>query len=125
VLIASGAKPWSGVTTRISTLWPSVVLLLLILAVGYLCREAGVFDYLGALAASASRGNPRRLLVQVVVLAALVTAVLTLDATVVLLTPVILRTARAAGAGSPAPVCVYPAGQLRIAAAADLEPDQI
>jgi arsenical pump membrane protein len=94
VLIASGAEPWRGVTNRISALWPSVVLLLLILAVGYLCRGAGVFDYLGALAASASRGDPRRLLVQVVLLAALVTAVLTLDATVVLLTPVILRTAR-------------------------------
>ena len=49
-----------------------------------------MFDYLGELAGRASRGQPRRLLFLVVVLAAGVTATLTLDATVVLLTPVVL-----------------------------------
>jgi arsenical pump membrane protein len=59
-----------------------------------MCAEVGVFDYLGSLAARSSGGRPTRLLVVVVALASAVTAVLTLDATVVLLTPVVLRTVR-------------------------------
>ncbi len=51
-----------------------------------------MFDYLGDLAARASHGDAGRLLGLVVVLAALVTATLTLDATVVLVTPVVLAT---------------------------------
>src|ERR1700744_3647060 len=43
--------------------------------------------------ASRSRGRPRRLLVQVFAVAAVTTAVLSLDATVVLLTPVVFLTA--------------------------------
>jgi arsenical pump membrane protein len=73
---------------------PTVGFLAAILVFGHLCAEAGVFAYLGAVAARASRGDPRRLLVLVVALAAGVTATLTLDATVVLLTPIVLATAR-------------------------------
>jgi len=76
---------------------PTVGFLAAILVFGHLCAEAGVFDYLGAVAARASGGNPRRLLALVVVLAALVTATLTLDATVVLLTPVVLSTVATLG----------------------------
>ncbi len=43
--------------------------------------------------ASISRGRPRRLLVTTFALASVTTAVLSLDATVVLLTPVLLTTA--------------------------------
>ena len=81
---------------------PTVGFLAAILVFGHLCAEAGVFDYLGTLAARASGGRPRRLLVLVVALAAVVTATLTLDATVVLLTPVVLATERAAGPSRPA-----------------------
>jgi arsenical pump membrane protein len=52
-----------------------------------------VFGYAGSIAGRFSRGSPRRLLGVVFVIAALVTAVLSLDATVVLLTPVVLATA--------------------------------
>jgi arsenical pump membrane protein len=64
---------------------------LLLLADG--CRVAGLFDALGAAIAAGARGRPRRLLAMVFVAAAGTTAVLSLDATVVLLTPVVFATA--------------------------------
>src|SRR5207253_9831918 len=56
------------------------------------------------------RGSPRRLLVVVFVIAATVTAALSLDATVVLLTPVVF--AAAATLGAPARPAVYACGHL-------------
>jgi arsenical pump membrane protein len=91
ILIVTGIEPWSAARSASRELGPTLAFLALILVFGHLCAEAGVFEYLGALAASASRGRPTTLLAIVVGLAALVTALLTLDATVVLLTPVVLR----------------------------------
>ena len=51
-----------------------------------------MFGYLGSIAARLSGASPSRLLLAVVVVASGVTATLTLDATVTLLTPVILAT---------------------------------
>lgn len=76
----------------IRAIGPTVGFLAAILVFGHLSAEAGVFAYLGERAARASAGDPRRLLALVVALAAGVTATLTLDATVVLLTPVVLAT---------------------------------
>jgi len=72
---------------------PTVCFLAAILVFGHLCATAGVFDYLAGLVARASSASGRRFLVLVVALAAGVTATLTLDATVVLVTPVVLATA--------------------------------
>jgi arsenical pump membrane protein len=94
VLVATGIVPFSAALASVERFGPTVGFLAAILVFGHLCAEAGVFDYLGLLAARASGGAPRRLLGIVVVLAAAVTAVLTLDATVVLLTPVVLTTVR-------------------------------
>ena len=94
VLVVIGVEPTHTAPSAIRGLLPTVAFLALILVFGHLCAEVGVFDYLGALAARASHGRPRRLLAIVVVIASAVTAVLTLDATVVLLTPVVLRTVR-------------------------------
>lgn len=93
ILIVSGIEPWSAARAATRQLGPTLAFLALILVFGHLCAEAGVFDYLGAVAARASGARPTRLLAIVVGLAALVTAALTLDATVVLLTPVVLRSA--------------------------------
>ncbi|HET6210486.1 MAG TPA: SLC13 family permease [Jatrophihabitans sp.] len=71
---------------------PTVGFLAAILAFGQLCATDGVFDYLGGLAARRSGGLPARLLGLVVGIAAIITATLTLDATVVLVTPVVLAT---------------------------------
>jgi arsenical pump membrane protein len=64
---------------------------LLVLADG--CGRAGLFSYFGAAMAAGARGRPRRLLGLVFAVAAGTTAVLSLDATVVLLTPVVFATA--------------------------------
>jgi arsenical pump membrane protein len=58
-----------------------------------LCADEGLFRACGAWMASRSGGQPRRLLVLVFAVAAVTTAVLSLDATVVLLTPVVFVTA--------------------------------
>ena len=57
------------------------------------CRRDGLFDAIGALLAVRARGEPRRLLALVFLVASAVTAVLSLDATIVLLTPVVFATA--------------------------------
>ena len=97
VLIGTGIEPWRAARSSSRELAPTLAFLALILVFGHLCAQAGVFDYFGGLAAAASGGRPARLLAIVVALAAVVTAALTLDATVVLLTPVVLRSARRIG----------------------------
>lgn len=92
LLVVLGIVPLDAAVDTLSSIGPTVGFLAAILVFGHLCAEDGVFDYLGARAAQASHGDPRRLLGLVVALAAAVTATLTLDATVVLLTPVVLTT---------------------------------
>jgi arsenical pump membrane protein len=93
LVVVLGIVPASAAGHTLRAIGPTVGFLAAILLFGHLCAEAGVFAYLGERAARASGGEPRRLLRLVVVLAAAVTATLTLDATVVLLTPVVLATA--------------------------------
>jgi arsenical pump membrane protein len=92
LVVALGIVPAHAAGDTLRAIGPTVGFLAAILVFGHLCAEAGVFDYLGAQAARASHGEPKRLLALVVALAAGVTATLTLDATVVLLTPVVLAT---------------------------------
>jgi len=92
-----GIVPTGAAGDALRSIGPTVAFLAGILLFGHLCAEAGVFAYLGAVAGRAARGRPHRLLVLVVALAAAVTATLTLDATVVLLTPIVLATTEALG----------------------------
>ncbi|NEC73437.1 arsenic transporter [Streptomyces rochei] len=80
------------------TLLPVVVFLALVLVLAHLCAKEGLFEAVGAIVARRCGGSPRRLLAGVFAMACPVTAVLSLDATVVLLTPVVLATASKAGA---------------------------
>ncbi|WP_432185580.1 arsenic transporter [Streptomyces tendae] len=80
------------------TLLPVVVFLALVLMLAYLCAKEGLFEAVGAAVARRCGGRPRRLLTGVFGVACAVTAVLSLDATAVLLTPVVLATASRAGA---------------------------
>ncbi|MEW2450904.1 SLC13 family permease [Streptomyces parvulus] len=80
------------------TLAPVVVFLALVLTLAYLCAKEGLFEAVGAALARRCGGSPRRLLSGVFAVACAVTAVLSLDATAVLLTPVVLATAARAGA---------------------------
>ncbi|MER6853979.1 arsenic transporter [Streptomyces flaveolus] len=80
------------------TLLPVVGFLALVLMLAYLCAKEGLFEAVGAAVARRCGDSPRRLLTGVFAVAAAVTAVLSLDATVVLLTPVVLATAARSGA---------------------------
>ncbi|MGW6129200.1 SLC13 family permease [Cellulomonas sp. NPDC055163] len=97
LLVALGVVAPHDAWSRVVELGPTVAFLAGILVLADLCRAEGLFDAAGALMARASRGQPVRLLGAVVVVASLVTAVLSLDATVVLLTPVVFATAARVG----------------------------
>jgi arsenical pump membrane protein len=94
IALLTGATTVHLAVHSLAQLAPTVAFLAAILAFGQLCALAGVFDYLGSITAQLSGGRPGRLLLLVVAFAAIVTATLTLDATVVLVTPVVLATAQ-------------------------------
>lgn len=93
LVIGIGALSWSEAGEEVRSLGPTVGFLAAVLLLGHLCEAAGVFAWAGALCATAGRGDPQRLLLLVFGLASVTTAVLSLDATVVLLTPVVFTTA--------------------------------
>ena len=72
---------------------PTVAFLVVILLLAELADREGLFTWSAALTARRSGSSATGLLTRVTVLAAVVTAVLSLDATVVLLTPVVVATA--------------------------------
>lgn len=91
--VVLGLVSFPAALAEVADLGPTVGFLAAILLLGHLADVEGVFAWLGARLAGASRGRPRRLLLLVFAAAAGTTAVLSLDATVVLLTPVVLATA--------------------------------
>ena len=93
VLLATGVLSFHGVREALSNLGPTVGFLAALLVLADGCRRAGVFDALGAGMALGSSGRSSRLLAMVFLAAAGTTAVLSLDATVVLLTPIVFATA--------------------------------
>ncbi|MEU1852329.1 SLC13 family permease [Streptomyces sp. NPDC019990] len=78
---------------EIQRLGPVVGFLAAVLVLAHFCDVEGLFTACGAWMARWAAGRPGRLLTAVFALASVVTAVLSLDATVVLLTPVVLATA--------------------------------
>lgn len=97
VVLAIGALSPHRAAEEIELLFPVVAFLAAVLVISELCDADGLFAYAGALMAARSRGDAHRLLGYVFLLAATVTAVLSLDATVVLLTPVVFATATRTG----------------------------
>jgi arsenical pump membrane protein len=93
LLIAVGAIPGRDALAEARQLGPVIGFLAAVLVIAQLCDDEGLFRACGAWMARRSGGRPRRLLVEVFAVAALTTAVLSLDATVVLLTPVVFVTA--------------------------------
>lgn len=93
LLVALGVLSTSDARSTLRELGPTVGFLAALLVLADGCRRAGMFDALGALMARGSRGRPGRLLAMVFLVAAGTTAVLSLDATVVLLTPIVFATA--------------------------------
>ena len=93
-LIATGVISPSEALAEVNRLLPVVGFLAAILVLARLCDDEGLFRAAGVAMARFSAGNPKHLLSMVFVVAAATTAILSLDATVVLLTPVVLATAR-------------------------------
>jgi arsenical pump membrane protein len=96
VLIGVISVPQAG--NELSELGPVVGFLAAVLVLAQLCADEGLFDWCGAWMARVARGRPDRLLLAVFAAASAVTAVFSLDATVVLLTPVVFATTARLGA---------------------------
>lgn len=97
LLIATGAISIDAVRDEAGDLGPTIGFLAGVLVIGAMAEREGLFRAAGHLLAVRSGGRPGRLLGLVVALSAGVTAILSLDATVVLLTPVVVATAGALG----------------------------
>lgn len=93
ISLATGVLSLAAARSESVELAPTLAFLAAMLVVGDLCEREGLFAAAGEGMARASGGRPRRLLGLVFAVASAVTAVLGLDATVVLLTPVVLVTA--------------------------------
>jgi arsenical pump membrane protein len=93
VVIATGAIGWAAVMTEARRLGPVIGFLAAVLVLAHLCDDEGLFQACGAWIARLAGNSAQRLLLLVFAVAAVTTAVLSLDATVVLLTPVVLVTA--------------------------------
>ncbi|MFJ6715276.1 SLC13 family permease [Streptomyces sp. RKAG290] len=98
LLVAVGAVSWPEARSQVGDLLPVVGFLAAILVLAQLCADEGLFTATGDLVARACGGRTGPLLGGVFVVASVITAVLSLDATVVLLTPVVLATAARVGA---------------------------
>jgi arsenical pump membrane protein len=91
--VATGVLSGGQARSALHALGPTVGFLAALLLLADGCARAGLFEALGEVMARRARGGPRRLLGLVFAVAAATTAVLSLDATVVLLTPVVFATA--------------------------------
>lgn len=97
LLIAIGAIPLREAADEVGRLLPVVGFLAAVLALARVCDDEGLFRAAGVAMARASSGTQRRLFAAVFVIGAATTAILSLDATVVLLAPAVLATARTMG----------------------------
>jgi arsenical pump membrane protein len=88
LVLATGLVPVADAWDDVRPLLPVVVFLVTILVVAEMCARAGVFAAAAHHVRRHSRGRPASLFAGTFVLAAVVTTVLSLDATVVLVTPV-------------------------------------
>jgi arsenical pump membrane protein len=92
-VVAAGWLSLPAARAEADRLGPTVGFLAAVLVLARLCAAEGVFAAAGAWMARAARGSARRLLALVFMASSLATAALSLDSTVVLLTPVVFATA--------------------------------
>ncbi|MFF5307736.1 arsenic transporter [Streptomyces massasporeus] len=97
IAVALGVISPDHAWEEIQRLGPVVGFLAAVLVLAHFCDVEGLFTACGAWMARWAAGRPTRLLTAVFALASVITAVLSLDATVVLLTPVVLATATRMG----------------------------
>ena len=97
LVVGTGTLSLDHLRAECARLGPVLAFLAAVLVLARLCADDGLFRASGDWIARHAGGRPRRLLLQVFVLASVTTAVLSLDATVVLLTPVVFATAARLG----------------------------
>ncbi|MFF0791758.1 SLC13 family permease [Streptomyces spiralis] len=95
--VATGAISLDHARAEAERLGPVVGFLAAVLVLAHFCDVEGLFQACGAWTARWAGGRPVRLLAAVFALASAITAVLSLDATIVLLTPVVFATAARTG----------------------------
>lgn len=97
IAVATGAISLDHARAEAERLGPVVGFLAAVLVLAHFCDVEGLFRACGAWMAEWAKGSPGRLLTAVFALASAITAVLSLDATIVLLTPVVFATASRMG----------------------------
>ncbi|WP_159674936.1 SLC13 family permease [Streptomyces mexicanus] len=97
VAVATGVISPAHARAEAERLGPVVGFLAAVLVIAHFCDAEGLFRACGAWTARWARGRPVKLLTAVFALASAITAVLSLDATIVLLTPVVFATAARTG----------------------------
>lgn len=100
-VIATGVPGGDEIAEELRRLGPVVLFLVTILVVADVCARAGLFTAAAYLVRRWGHGRPIPIFTGVFALAVLVTTVLSLDATVVLLTPVVLVAAGATALARP------------------------
>ena len=93
LVIAVGAISPHRALAEAERLGPIIGFLAAVLILAQLCQDEGLFRACGDWMARGAGKRPTRLLIRVFVVASVTTAVLSLDATVVLLTPIVFVTA--------------------------------
>lgn len=102
VVLLTGVVTLDEAREELTSMAPTVVFLVAVLVLAHAADALGVFRWVSQILQQKSLADPHRLLIYVFGAAALTTAVLSLDATVVLLTPAVIAAARSIGA-SPRP----------------------
>jgi arsenical pump membrane protein len=96
VLVLARLIPLSQAAHAIYQGWNVYLFLTGMMILAELARAEGVFDWVADVAAQQARNSPRRLFVLIYLVGALVTALLSNDATAVVLTPAVLAVVRRA-----------------------------
>lgn len=91
VVLVSGLETWAEARGAFQELWPTLAFLAGVLVLAEVAEAAGLFDAAGSLLAGLGRGSGAALVTAVAGLAVVVTSILSLDATIVLFTPVVIR----------------------------------
>jgi arsenical pump membrane protein len=104
LVVAVGLVSFDQVGDTLDRLGPTLAFLAAVFVLAAVAHDAGLFDAVGALIARRAGTSPRRLLVVVSAAAIAVTVLMSLDATAVLFTPVVITVVRARHARSERPL---------------------
>ncbi|MFD4783412.1 SLC13 family permease [Rhodococcus qingshengii] len=100
IVLLTGVVTLEEAREELKSMAPTVVFLVAVLVLAHAADALGVFRWVSQVLQQRSLADPHRLLIYVFGAAALTTAVLSLDATVVLLTPAVIAAARSIGAST-------------------------